>query len=158
MRIFSFGFAPKNWAACNGQLLSIAQNQALFSLLGTTYGGNGQTTFGLPDLRGAVPFHVGGGLSQGQRGGTSAHTLVISEMPAHNHNAVASTNGPTINSPANASWASNTGFTPYGPTADSTMLPGVIANSGGSQPHYNMAPYLVLNICIALSGVFPSRN
>ena len=104
VRIFSFGFAPQGWAQCNGQLLPINQNQALFSLLGTTYGGNGQTNFGLPELRGRVPMHVGRGLTLGQRGGEEAHTLSSNEMPIHTHKASASANGPTVTPPTGNFW------------------------------------------------------
>lgn len=158
LRIFSFSFAPKNWALCNGQILPINQNQALFSLLGTTYGGDGRTTFALPNLQGRVPVHVGNGLTLGQPGGEQAHTLTVNEMPAHTHQALASTNGPTVTAPTNNFWASNTGFTPYGSTGDIAMSPSAISNVGGGQAHENMSPYLTLNICIALIGIFPSRN
>lgn len=158
IRIFSFAFAPRYWALCNGQLLPINQNQALFSLLGTTYGGNGQTTFALPDLRGRVPMHWGNGMVQGQTAGEANHTLTIQEMPAHNHIALASTAGPTVNTPAGNTWASNTGYSPYSATGGSTMSPDTLSNTGGSQGHNNMSPYLTLNFCIALSGIFPSRN
>src|SRR5436189_6025086 len=158
IRIFSFNFAPQGWAQCNGQLLPINQNQALFSLLGTTYGGNGQTNFGLPDLRGRVPTHIGQGLVQGQAGGEQGHTLLISELPAHTHQAVASSNGPTVSPPTGAFWASNTGFSPYAASANAAMSPTSLTNTGGSQAHLNMSPFLVLNFGIALSGIFPSRN
>ena len=158
IRIFSFNFAPQGWAQCNGQLLPINQNQALFSLLGTMYGGDGQNNFALPNLRGRVPTHIGQGFFQGQAGGEQSHTLTISEMPTHTHQAIASTDGPTVTPPTNNFWASNTGFTPYSPTANATMSPASLANSGGSQPHNNMSPYLVLNFGIALQGIFPSRN
>ncbi|MCU1265471.1 MAG: Tail Collar domain protein [Acidobacteria bacterium] len=164
IRIFSFNFAPKGWAQCNGQFLPINQNQALFSLLGTTYGGNGQTTFALPDLRGRVPFHTGQSFVQGQAGGQEVHTLTLSEMPTHTHtlvgnNAVvgAATNA-TLGVPTNNYWA-NAGknvFTTGQP--NSVMSPGTVSNTGGSQPHENRSPYLVLTYCIALVGVFPSRN
>jgi len=158
VRIFSFNFAPKGWAQCSGQLLPINQNQALFALLGTTYGGNGQTTFALPDLRGRVPMHAGGGLTLGQRGGEESHTLSLNEMPMHTHQAKASANGPTVTAPTNNFWASKTGFTPYGRTADTAMSVQAIGNTGGSQPHENRSPYLTLNCCIALQGIFPSQN
>ena len=158
LRMFSFNFAPKGWAMCSGQLLPIAQNQALFSLLGTTYGGNGQTTFGLPDLRGRTPMHFGAGYTQGQTAGQTAHTLTMSEMPAHNHMVMASSNAPAASTPLNNFFASNTSFTPYGTSPNTSMAPGNVTNMGGSQPHNNMAPYLVINICIALQGIFPSRN
>ena len=158
IRIFSFSYNPQGWAKCDGQLLPINQNQALFSLLGTTYGGNGQTNFALPDLRGRVPIHVGGGLVLGQKAGEETHTLIVSEMPTHTHQAKASANGPTVPPPTSNFWASNTGFTPYGTTGDTAMSPQAIGNAGGSQPHENRSPYLTLNCCIALQGIFPSPN
>ncbi len=157
IKIISWTFAPKGWAFCNGQLLPIAQNQALFSLLGTTYGGNGQTTFALPDLRGCVPFHVGGGLAQGQRAGEQAHTLTLQELPTHTHVPLGSSNSANAVSPAENVWASFSGDG-YATTANTTLNPESITNTGGSQPHENMSPYLVLNFCIALQGIFPSRN
>ena len=157
IKIFSFNLAPNGWARCNGQLLPINQNQALFSLLGTTYGGNGQTNFALPDLRGRVPMHFGSH-PMGERAGQESHTLTLNEMPAHTHQAVASSNGPTVKTVAGNFWASNTGFSPYGTTVDTALSPAALGNVGGSQPHNNMSPYLVLNMCIALQGVFPSRN
>lgn len=164
IRLMSFVFAPKNWALCNGQFLPINQNQALFSLLGTTFGGNGQTTFALPDLRGRVPIHVGNGHTLGERGGEEAHTLSISEMPNHVHFLQASNaNGNQVNpnfggtgfvlgaEPGNP-YA--TGFTPSAVALNAATL----ANNGGSQAHQNMQPYLALSYCIALSGIFPSPN
>jgi microcystin-dependent protein len=168
LRIFSFNFAPKGWAQCNGQLLPINQNQALFSILGTTYGGDGRVTFGLPNLQGRVPFHTGEGLTLGQRAGEEAHTLINNEMPAHNHfvNAFAaagSVNPPTGNQFAEpiATIAANNDIpiSSYGSAAaDRVMDPLSVTTAGGSQPHLNMSPYLTLLICISLQGIFPSRN
>jgi len=158
IKIMSFNFAPKGWAQCNGQTLPINQNQALFSLLGTTYGGNGQTTFALPNLQGQVPIHIGSEFGvQGETGGESAHTVTQSEMPQHIHFVQASnTNG-------DSAFANNTvlaaALNLYGAAASlTTISPDTVTNFGGSQPHDNMQPYLVLNFCIALQGVFPSRN
>ena len=158
VKIISWNFAPQGWAFCNGQLLPINQNQALFSLLGTMYGGNGQTTFALPDLRGRVPVHVGGSFAvQGQRGGEASHTLTQNEMPQHLHMLQASTtNGDSAN-------ANNTvlaaALNLYGAAVNLTTLsPLSVTNVGGSQPHENRQPFLVLNFIIALSGIFPSRN
>jgi len=158
LKIFSFNFPPKGWAFCNGQLLPINQNQALFSLLGTTYGGNGQTTFGLPNLQGRTPVHVGSGLVQGQTSGEENHTITIPEMPQHTHIAMASSLSPNVATPAGAFWASNTGFQPYSNTPNELMAPEAVGSIGGNQAHNNRQPYLALNICIALVGVFPSRN
>ena len=169
----AFNFAPKGWAQCNGQFLPINQNQALFSLLGTMYGGNGQTTFALPDLRGRVSLHVGAGFTQGQAGGQEFHTITMAEMPAHNHFAMANnTNAPltpagqtptATKAVAQALVAqqggTNTPCQLYGtgsPTG--TMAPSAVTNVGGSQPHENRQPFLVILFCIALQGVFPSRN
>jgi microcystin-dependent protein len=162
IRIMAFNFAPKGWAECNGQFLPINQNQALFSLLGTTYGGNGQTTFALPDMRGRLPVHVGASFTQGQAGGQEFHTVTLSEMPAHQHFASASTvqadattNGPL---PTRMLAQSNFSFGYGDATNFGAMSPGVMTNQGGSQPHENRQPFLVLNFCIALQGAFPSQN
>lgn len=157
IKMTSWGFAAKGWALCNGQIMAIAQNQALFSLLGTTYGGNGTTTFALPDLRGRTPIHFGQNV-QGTSAGEENHTLVISEMAMHSHS-VNGSSGPADNGvPQDAFWASKTGQSPYAGTANVRMWEGAIANSGGSQPHPNMQPYLTISFMIALVGIFPSRN
>jgi microcystin-dependent protein len=162
IRIASFNFAPKGWANCDGQLLPINQNQALFSLLGTTYGGNGTTNFALPDFRARVPMHVGNGHTLGERGGEASHTLTQSEMPQHTH--VLNASQTDANSPQPASPAPNilarsvNNF--YGPPDAnlSPLVPGTVSNVGGSQPHENRQPFLVLGFIIALQGIFPSRN
>jgi microcystin-dependent protein len=156
MRIFSFNFPPKGWAMCNGQLLPINQNQALFAILGTTYGGNGQTTFALPNLQGRMPVHVGGGISLGQIGGEASHALTIPELPAHTHQASGSSTLANLGNPTGNLWAA--GNAAYNPASNTSMNPACITNAGGSQPHENMSPYLVLSICIALQGIFPSQN
>jgi len=157
IRIMSFNFAPKGWALCNGQLLPINQNQALFSLLGTTYGGDGRTNFALPNNQGRAPIHMGGGHTLGEQGGEQAHTLSISELTSHTHAAQGSTNnGDTVVPAANVP-ASVAGM--YGPPTQLTSLsPAAVQNSGGSQAHQNMQPFLTLNFCIALQGIFPSQN
>ena len=156
----SFIFAPKGWALCNGQLLPINQNQALFSLLGTTYGGNGQTTFGLPDLQGRVPIHSGNGHTLGERGGEQAHTLSIAELPTHVHAAQASpqSDDTNVSLPFNNFLASPLSQTYTPPAALTAMHPTTITNAGGSQPHQNMQPFLTVSFCIALQGIFPSPN
>jgi microcystin-dependent protein len=157
IRIFSFGFEPKGWAFCNGQLLPINQDQALFSLLGTTYGGNGTTTFALPNLQSRVPLHFGDGMLLGQLGGEQNHTLVIGELPAHNHSWGAT--GTATNAPGPASNLLG-GAQEYSSSASNlvAMYPGQLSSVGGSQPHQNSQPYLTLNFCIALQGIFPSQN
>ena len=160
IRLFSFNFPPKGWAFCNGQLLPINQNQALFSLLGTTYGGNGQTNFALPNLRGRLGMHVGNGHIQGEAAGSSSVTITQQTMPQHVHFEMASANTANTNIPSGTvvlgNSAPNDNYT--GPASLAAMSAGTVTNVGGSQPHTNMAPYLVLNFCIALQGIFPSRN
>jgi microcystin-dependent protein len=157
IKVISFNFPPRGWAFCNGQLLQINQNQALFAILGTTYGGDGRVTFALPNFQGRMPIHQGQGFTLGQRGGEVAHTLIISEMPAHNHPAMAAPTA-TGASPSGTVWAPADGALEYYASPNTTMSPTAIANSGGSQPHQNEAPYLVLNFIIALQGIFPSRT
>jgi microcystin-dependent protein len=159
IRIFSFGFPPKGWALCNGQLLPINQNQALFSLLGTTYGGDGRVNFGLPNLQGRVPIHVGSGHTLGERGGEQSHTLSIAELPTHDHNVQASSVAATATVPSNTLVLAQPGFQIYrSPSNLTAMNAASITNVGGSQAHLNMQPFLVLNFCIALQGIFPSQN
>jgi microcystin-dependent protein len=157
IRLMSFEFAPKGWALCNGQLLPINQNQALFSLLGTTFGGDGRVNFALPDLRSRVPIHVGSGHTLGERAGEQAHTLTIAELPTHLHVAQASSNvGDAVN-PTNAVLASASNV--YRTADNLTALNAAsVTNTGGSQAHLNMQPFLTLNFCIALQGIFPSPN
>jgi microcystin-dependent protein len=157
IRTFSFNFAPKGWALCNGQILPINQNQALFSLLGTTYGGDGQTTFALPNLMGRVPIHTGNGHTLGERGGGETHTLTVSEMAPHFHYTAGTNNTADSNSPAGKTWA-DPGLSNFHTSANIGMNSGAIAPAGGSQPHLNMQPFLTLNYCIALQGIFPSPN
>jgi microcystin-dependent protein len=157
IKIISWNFAPKGWAFCNGQFLPINQNQALFSLLGTMYGGNGQTTFALPDLRGQVPIHVGQGHIQGEKAGSEAVTINQQSMPQHLHQMQGSKTA------GDSAGANNTvlanALNLYGPANNLTTLdPASVSNVGGSQPHTNMMPFLVLNFIIALQGIFPSRN
>jgi microcystin-dependent protein len=158
IRIMSFVFAPKGWALCNGQFLPINQNQALFALLGTTFGGNGQTTFALPNLQGRTPIHVGSGHTLGEQGGAESHTLSIAQLPEHLHAATATTATATTNTPASSLLLSqSTASQLYGPPANlQAMSSAAITSVGGSQAHLNMQPFLTLNFCIALQGIFPS--
>lgn len=158
IRIMSFGYAPKGWAMCNGQLLPINQNQALFSLLGTTFGGDGRVNFALPDVRGRTPIHVGSGHTLGERGGEQAHTLTIAELPTHTHavQASASASGGN-NSPVNRFLGGGNNVY-HSASSLAALDPGTITNVGGSQAHLNMQPFLTLTFCIALQGIFPSPN
>lgn len=157
IRLFSFNFPPKGWALCNGQILPINQNQALFALLGTNYGGNGQTTFALPNLRGQAPIHVGNRHTLGEKAGSTSVTLTQQQMPEHLHLLNATNNsGSTANPNGAFLGAFNNGY--LAPTQLTTLNPESVSNVGGSQPHNNMMPYLVLNFCIALQGIFPSQN
>jgi microcystin-dependent protein len=155
IKLISWNFPPKGWAFCNGQLLPINQNQALFSILGTTYGGDGRVNFALPDLRGRVPVHAGNGFTLGERAGEEAHTLIQNEMPAHTHFVMASSSNadraiPSVLAASNKVYGAASNLTPLEP---SSVLP-----VGGSQPHTNLMPYLTLNFVIALQGIFPSQN
>lgn len=170
IKICAFGFAPKGWTLCNGQILPINQNQALFALLGTTYGGNGQTTFGLPNLQGRVPIHVGGGHVLGELAGTTAETININTMAAHIHalsgdrTTTATVSTPATGSSLGISTGGGAPPTSFAVSIYSSSSPGgalnpaVIGNNGGSQPHTNQQPYLTLNFIIALQGIFPSQN
>jgi microcystin-dependent protein len=158
IKLVSFNFPPKGWALCNGQFLPINQNQALFALLGTTYGGNGQTTFALPNLRGRVPIHMGSGHTLGEAAGSTSVTVNIQQLATHMHGLQASTSvvNPTSDPSGNFLGPVNNA---YGlPAALTTMEPSSVTSVGGSQPHNNMMPYLVLNFIIALQGIFPSQN
>ncbi|MFF5994928.1 tail fiber protein [Lysinibacillus sp. KU-BSD001] len=159
IRLFSFGFTPSGWAVCNGQLLMINQNQALFSILGTTYGGNGVTTFALPDLRGRVPVHVGNGIRLGQMGGEESHVLTVNEMPAHTHHVMGSSQNATLAEAAESVWGTTSDPKFY--TANQPNIPmsiQALSPTGSSQAHANMQPYNVANYCIAIQGMYPSRN
>lgn len=158
IKIISWNFPPKGWAFCNGQLLPINQNQALFSLLGTTYGGDGRVNFGLPNLQARIPMHMGNGIVLGERGGETAHTLNISELPAHAHTPVASNAAPSAPGAGGNVWATFATGTQYNAAQNTSMNPACITATGGNQPHENMSPYLVLNFIIALQGLFPSQN
>jgi microcystin-dependent protein len=158
IKIISWNFAPKGWAFCNGQFLPINQNQALFSILGTTFGGNGQTTFALPDFRGRLPIHMGDGFSVGQAGGEEFHTLTTQELTAHNHFVSAANSNVNASNVPIGNIPCTTNIPPYNTTPNTTFNPAEVTNVGGSQPHENHQPYLVLNLIIALLGVFPSRN
>lgn len=158
VKIVGFNFAPRGWAFCDGQILPINQNQSLYSLLGTTYGGDGRTTFALPDLRGRVPLHQGSNHRLGQKSGEETHTLSVPEMPAHTHGLSASNQASDTTNIANHILGVATAPV-YGDGKNLvSMKPGTIANVGGSQAHENMQPYLAVNFCIALRGLFPSRN
>jgi microcystin-dependent protein len=158
IRIFSFVFAPKGWALCNGQLLPINQNQALFSLLGTNYGGDGRVNFALPDLRGRTPIHTGAGHQLASRAGEQAHTLSIAELPAHTHLVQASTAAQGGDPVPTGRFLGGATNMYHSPASLTTTNPGNVTNAGGSQAHLNMQPFLTLSFCIALQGIFPSAN
>jgi microcystin-dependent protein len=159
IRIMSFNFPPKGWALCNGQLLPINQNQPLFALFGTTYGGDGRVNFALPNLQGQTPIHIGGGFSQGQTGGEQNHTLSSAEMPAHAHVAQGTTSNADQPIPTgNLLGAANNMYTGANAGNLTPLEPSSISALGGSQAHQNMQPYLTLSFCVALQGIFPSQN
>ena len=159
IRICSFGFPPKGWALCNGQILPINQNQALFALLGTTFGGDGRVNFALPDLRGRTPIHVGGGHTLGERGGEQAHTLSIAEIPTHSHPLQGSGDNAAAGNPTGNVYAkSAVPVYSSNATAAVAMNAGAVANTGGSQAHLNMQPFITVSFVIALQGIFPSPN
>ncbi|MED4584488.1 tail fiber protein [Brevibacillus choshinensis] len=158
IRLFALNFEPRGWAFCNGQIMAINTNQALFSLLGTTYGGNGVTTFALPDLRGRVPVNAGNSVTLGQSAGEEAHTLTLQEMPTHTHSVSASSEKANEVSPGGKVWAVKENSYAKVESPDYVMSSQALSSAGGNQAHTNMQPYLVMNFCIALQGVFPSRN
>jgi microcystin-dependent protein len=158
IKIVSFNFPPKGWALCNGQFLPINQNQALFALLGTRYGGNGQTTFALPNLRGQVPIHVGNGHTLGETAGSPSVTVNIQQLPTHTHALQASTTLGDTPLSTNTALAQTPALIYTQPASLITLDPVSVSNVGGSQAHNNMMPYLVLNFIIALQGIFPSQN
>ncbi|QOY92477.1 phage tail protein [Massilia sp. UMI-21] len=156
IRAFAFGQVPRGWMPCQGQTLPIMQNQALFAIIGTTYGGDGRSTFNLPDLRGQAPLCFGPGYPQGAAGGSATHALIDKEIPAHTHQALASGQPPSQPSPSGNAWAALA--SEYAATTDVQMAPQALGTAGGSQPHNNMQPYLAINLCIAISGIFPPRQ
>jgi len=159
IRWVAFNFAPKNWALCNGQLLPINQYQALFSLMGTTYGGNGQTNFALPNMQGRAPIHMGNGHTLGEMGGEINHTLTASEIPAHTHGLAADAKEGDVASPVGAYPAkSATGTPAFGGQLPTTMAADAVSSVGGSQAHSNMKPYLAMTCIIAMQGIFPTQN
>jgi microcystin-dependent protein len=157
IRIFPYSFVPDGWLNCNGEALPVSANQALYSLLGNTFGGDG-TNFNIPYLFGRVAMHAGQVHTLGESGGEAGHVLTVSEMPAHNHQAQASSSGPAVGLPTNAFWATNTGVKPYGGPAVPLMAPQALNTAGGNVPHENRSPYLVISFCISITGIYPSKN
>ena len=158
IKIASFSYPPRGWAYCNGQILPVNQNQNLFNVIGNRYGGNGTTTFALPDFRGRAPMHVGNGMAMGQAGGEEFHTLVAAELPEHNHTVAASSAPGTVNTP-NGNYLANSNVSPYRTDTDTNLEPvQAISSAGSSQPHENRQPFLVLNFIVALQGIAPSQS
>lgn len=158
IKIVSFGFAPRGWALCNGQLLPINQNQPLFSLFGTTYGGDGRVNFALPDMQGRTPFHQGAGFTMGQRAGSTAVTLNITQLPSHTHAGQGVSSTPNINNPAGHLWCQQASNAYSTAAPNAAMATTGITPTGGSLPHPNLSPYLVLTMIVALQGIFPSQT
>lgn len=158
IRSFSFDQVPSGWAVCAGQLLAVSQNQALFSLLGIAYGGDGMRTFALPDLRGRTPVHPGNGTDWAQQGGEETHALTAAEMAAHSHTPLAGSDGAPLGTPAGHTWGTTPNVNLYDANANGTMAPSAIAPSGGGQGHNNMQPYLVMSYCIATTGIYPIKD
>lgn len=159
IRIFPYpNNVPQSWVKCDGQTFLIRDYPQLFNIIGTTYGGDGRTTFAVPNLKGRVPMHRGGNIILTKSGGEQTHRLTLQEIPSHTHQAVASSNSPDVNTPSGSFWASNTGFAPYSKTIDSLMSPDSLSIVGADLSHENMAPYLVFNICIAVVGELPTLN
>ncbi|WP_031431698.1 phage tail protein [Methylomicrobium agile] len=157
IRIFAGNFAPSGWLFCEGQLLPISESETLFQLIGTTYGGDGQSTFALPDLRGRLPLHQGNGLIMGETGGAEEVTLTVNQIPAHEHPLLASSSGATLSNPVNNVLAESVTISPYiEDTPNGSMNPAAISSVGGNQPHNNFQPYLCINFIISLFGIFPS--
>lgn len=158
IRMFAGNYAPQGWAFCDGSLLPISENDALFNLIGTTYGGDGQNTFALPDLRGRSSVHAGPGFALAQKAGEESVTLTPSQMPSHNHPASAASGGGNQASPAGAVWASTPAKAYAGGPANEAMAPSTVGSSGGSQPHDNLSPYVVVSYIISLYGIYPSPS
>ena len=160
IRMFGGNFAPAGWMFCAGQLLPISENETLFNLIGTTYGGDGQTTFALPDLRGRLPVHFGGGYTLSETGGVETVTLTTAQMPVHRHTAVGSATAGAVTTPGTQTWAKSTATLPYA-ASTATVVPmnaAAISTTGGNQPHSNLPPYLCVTFIISLFGIFPSPN
>ena len=160
IRMFGGNFAPVGWMICQGQTLSISEFEVLFTLIGTTYGGNGQTTFNLPNLQSRLPVHQGSGFVIGQAAGTETVTLTVSQIPAHSHVLQAQSAAGNVSSPSGADWSSSAldEFSTAAPSSADAMAPNALGNTGGSQPHDNMSPFLVVNFIISLFGIYPSQN